>query len=645
MQRQTDSKVDAHPPTPAGYAGKVLWVDLDSGRLREEPTAKWSEWIGGRGLAAFLLAFSPTLYADEPARQPIVIAAGPLVGVGLPMGVRTAVAARNQISGGYCYSNVGGDFGTRMKMAGYDAVAVAGASASPVCLLLGDDEPRLVPADDLWGLKIPQVQEALAATHGADPLSFIGIGPAGEREVTISCLMVDRAHAAGWGGSGAIFGAKKLKAIVALGERSVPVFDKAGLRTKTSQLGWRIGASEAMAGLVRGGTHGMAGAGGYSGLVPTGVRNLQDEYLTHEASAPIREEAFRQWEGERDGCVGCSIRCLHRYHMGSERYGTIESEGMHANSVRGLASNWGVDDAQDLLMAHTLCNQYGLDVDGVSAAVAFALECADNGLLEREQPDGVRLEWGNGPSLVKLVRQIGERADLGQLLGHGAWEAARQIGGDSQSLAVTTKHVGINEQGLRSHRAWALGVMTSTRGGGHLGGSPQTENRRISAEQGQRLLDNRHAGDPGSYQGKGELAAWTEGLKCAVDSLGLCYFVYGWYDLSLGNPDELAEMLQLATGIRLSGKELHRFGLRCHTLERYLSYRLGGHTRTDDTLPDRFFDTPVSGGAYGGAQLDRQRVEKALDEYYSYLGWDVETGLPSPEALRGLELAFLLKDE
>jgi aldehyde:ferredoxin oxidoreductase len=38
-------------------------------------------------------------------------------------------------------------------------------------------------------------------------------------------------------------------------------------------------------------------------------------------------------------------------------------------------------------------------------------------------------------------------------------------------------------------------------------------------------------------------------------------------------------------------------------------------------------------------------VEKALDEYYSYLGWDVETGLPSPEALRGLELAFLLKDE
>ena len=113
----------------------------------------------------------------------------------------------------------------------------------------------------------------------------------------------------------------------------------------------------------------------------------------------------------------------------------------------------------------------------------------------------------------------------------------------------------------------------------------------------------------------------------------------------MGNPDELAEMLHLATGIRMSGKELHRFGLRCHTLERYLSYRLGGYTRSDDTLPDRFFDTPVSGGAYRGAHLDRQRVEKALDEYYSYLGWDVETGLPSPEELRGLELAFLLKDE
>jgi aldehyde:ferredoxin oxidoreductase len=180
--------------------------------------------------------------------------------------------------------------------------------------------------------------------------------------------------------------------------------------------------------------------------------------------------------------------------------------------------------------------------------------------------------------------------------------------------------------------------MTSTRGGGHLGGSPQTENRRISVQIGQNIFGNPSAGEPGAYQGKGELAAWTEGLKCVVDSLGLCYFVYGWYDLSMGNPNELAELLYLVTGITMTGDELHHWGLRCHTLERHFSFVHGGYSRKDDVLPERFFQSEVSDGPYRGAHLDREEVESMLDEYYAYLGWDVQTGLPTEETLKGLGL-------
>jgi aldehyde:ferredoxin oxidoreductase len=385
----------------------------------------------------------------------------------------------------------------------------------------------------------------------------------------------------------------------------------------------------------------MAGAGGFTGLVPTGVRNLQDEYLPPEESEPITENSFKQWEVDRLGCLGCGVQCLHLYNLDSDRHGQLVSEGMHANSVRGLASNWGVDDPEDLLMAHTLCNEYGLDVDGVSAAVAFAIEGAEAGLISDQQAGGLSLSWGNGRAAVELVRQIGEGVGLGKLLGRGVFEAAQAIGPESEKLAMTVKKVGINEQGLRSHRAWSLGVMTATRGGGHLGGSPQTENRRIPPEVGQRLFKNPQAGDPQSYEGKGRLAAWTEGLKAVVDSLGLCYFVYGWYDLSLGNPDELAELLYLATGIEKSGQALHQWGLRCHTLERYFSYLHGGYTRQDDRLPERFFNSEVSSGPYRGARLDREQVEQMLDEYYTYLGWDLETGLPSKEKLKSQALDFL----
>lgn len=626
---------------PFGYSGKVLWVDLTRARCREEPTENYLDWIGGRGLGSYLLSKYQQVGDHSPDNEYIIITAGPLVATGLPLGSRTAVSARNRLSGGVSYSNVGGDFGSRLKMAGYDAVVVHGVSPRPVYLLLQDSQATLVEAGDLAGLKISELRQALFDRHGSSSLSFLGIGPAGEREVPIACLIVDRAHAAGWGGSGAIFGAKKLKAIVAIGNKPAPVFDKPGLIEKIQQLNWRINTSEAAAGLVRGGTHGMAGAGGYTGLVPTGVRNLQDEYLPPKESAPIKEDNFKRWEVDRAGCLGCAVRCLHLYEVETEAYGRLASEGMHANSVRGLASNWGVDDPEDLLMAHTVCNEYGLDVDGVSAAVAFALECAEAGIISKQQGD-IHLGWGHGPAAVELVRQIGEGIGLGQTLGQGVHAAAQAFGPASQSLAMTIKKVGINEQGLRSHRAWALGIMTSTRGGGHLGGSPQTENRRISPEIGQRIFGNPHAGDPGSYAGKGKLAAWTEGLKVAVDSLGLCYFVYGWYDLSIGNPAELAELLYLVTGRKMSGEALHRWGLRCHTLERHFSAVHGGYSRADDLPPERFFKSEVGSGPYQGARLDRGQVEAMLDEYYASLGWDVETGLPTRETLREQGLDFLL---
>jgi aldehyde:ferredoxin oxidoreductase len=624
-----------------GYSGKILWANLTQASLTEEPTENYLDWIGGRGLGSYLLARRQKPADQTPAHEYIIIAAGPLVATGVPLGVRTAVSARNRLSGGISYSNVGGDFGSRMKMAGYDAVIVYGVSSRPVYLLLENGMAQLADATDLTGLKISAMQATFQNSYGLT-MSFLGIGPAGEKEVAISCLMVDRAHAAGWGGSGAIFGAKRLKAIVAVGDKPTPVFDQAGLRERVRQLNWRINTSEAAAGLRRGGTHGMAGAGGFTGLVPTAVKNLQDEYLSPEESAPIKENAYKQWEVGRAGCLGCGVQCLHLYEMETAQNGRLTSEGMHANSVRGLASNWGVDNPEDLLLAHTLCNDYGLDVDGVSAAVAFALECAEAGLIPKEHSGGVVLEWGNGPTIVELIRQIGEGVGLGQLLGQGVYEAAQQLGPTSQKLAMTVKKVGLNEQGLRSHRAWALGIMTSTRGGGHLGGSPQTENRRISPEVGQRLFQTHLAGEPAAYEGKGKIVAWTEGLKAVVDSLGLCYFIYGWYDLSFGNPAELAELLYLVTGKKMSGDQLHRWGLRCHTLERQFSHLHGGYTRQDDQLPDRFYSSEVAGGPYARAHLDHDQVEYMLDEYYAYLGWDISTGLPNPKMLRQQGLDFLI---
>lgn len=628
-----------------GYAGHILFVDLATGAIAEEPTEKYRDWIGGRGLGLALISHMPELASALPENQPIAISSGSLVASTIPLATRTTVTARNQISGGISYSNVGGDFGLRLKTAGYDAVVIRNASPEPVYLLLGKNGPKLLPASDLWGLRISEMRDELARMYPDDGLGFIGIGPAGENLVRISCLMVDRAHAAGWGGSGAIFGAKQLKAVVACGQSRIHFAFPKELKQKARLLQEKLSASPAMQSMKKAGTHGLAAAGGLSGKVPTAVKNIRDEYQTPEESLPIREQTLKKWEVRRAGCLGCTIQCLHVYQDQKEDQSAIEIEGMHANSVRGFGPNLGVSDPEAILRMHWLANENGLDVDGLSSSMAFALECAEKGILEKEQPGGVRLEWGDGPSLTRLTEQIIRLEGLGALLAEGAFRAAERIGNGSQAYALTTKKVGINEQGIRSHRAWAIGIMTSNRGGGHLGGAPQIENRQISAEDGQRFFNNASAGVPSIYEGKGRIAAWTEGMKAVVDCLGLCYFAYGWYDLNVTSLDDLAELHTLATGQTMTAAELHWQGLRIHTLERILNHRLGGFDRRDDTVPRRFFESPNSSGPFAGTHLDAEQIKLQLDEYYRALGWDVVTGLPDEECLRSFKLDDYINPE
>jgi len=62
-----------------------------------------------------------------------------------------------------------------------------------------------------------------------------------------------------------------------------------------------------------------------------------------------------------------------------------------------------------------------------------------------------------------------------------------------------------------------------------------------------------------------------------------------------------------------------------------------GLTRADDTLPKKFFETPLSKGKYEGAVLDKAKFEQMKDEYYELRGWD-KNGIPTKEKLTELGL-------
>ena len=80
-------------------------------------------------------------------------------------------------------------------------------------------------------------------------------------------------------------------------------------------------------------------------------------------------------------------------------------------------------------------------------------------------------------------------------------------------------------------------------------------------------------------------------------------------------------------------------GEKVFNLEKCFNYR-EGFRRTDDSLPDHFFETPFSIGPEKGAVLDREEFKKSLDEYYTERGWDTNTSKPSQEKLASLGLEF-----
>jgi aldehyde:ferredoxin oxidoreductase len=337
-------------------------------------------------------------------------------------------------------------------------------------------------------------------------------------------------------------------------------------------------------------------------------------------------------EKKRTSCWNCPLSCLHLYE--TERDGKrIEVEGMHANSVRGLGSNLDLDDPAALLEAHRLCNDSGLDVDGVSAVLGWAIECFEREILGPADTDGLELRWGNGESILALIGMIAERKGFGRLLGEGVLEAAKTVGRGSEQFAMHVKGVGLNEQGVRSHKAWGFGMAVSARGGGHLNGSPQTENRQIPSWTGQWLFGNENAGVPGSYEGKGKLVAWYEIYKAIVDSAGMCYFASGWYDPALADIQPLSRALEAFGCEGLTPEEIWRKGRRIVEAEKAFNTVHAGFGRKDDILPARIMEEPLTFGPYAGAVMDRPSFEKMLDEFYRERGWDPGTGLQTAEGL------------
>jgi len=617
-----------------GWAGKILRVDLSTGKIAVEPTGPYADQvIGGRGIGQWIL-FHELDPSAEPmsAENKLVLSTGPLVGTLAPGADRLSVDFKNPQTGGVGSANVGGHFAPELKLAGFDAVVIEGQAAKPVFLSINDDEVKIRDASFIWGKTTWETEDLLRGRMGDKKLRVATIGPAGENLVSGACLVVDRGRGAGRGGSGAVLGVKKLKAIAVRGKRPVKVRTPDRFIQRAKICWQKVAESSAMNALRQSGTVGVS--------VPKHVRNGQFEDWPGERFDRIGWPAWKKYEISRLACFNCPVYCSHFYRITESPYAKLACEGVEANTIRAFGTNLEIDYPPAILKLSALCNQLGIDIDFAGAALGWAFESYQRGLVSREDTSGLELDWGNYEAAIRLLEDIAYQRGWGKVIAQGVKRAAQALGKGSEEWALHIKGAEINESGMRYDKAWALGIAVANRGGGHLEGAPLLLrlNASIAPDISRKLFGVVNVGPINSYEHKEKMVFWQQRLKGVFDALGVCYLLSQWYGLDALGVEDLVPLFESATGRDTSAGELMLHGQRIHNVEKAFNTLHTDIGKQDDYPPVRFMQERIEGGPFSGEVIHEEAWDNLLNSYYAIQGWNPETGLPQAIRLRELGL-------
>jgi len=631
-------------PQNFGWVGRICRVNLTNETVNIESTNKYfSKFIGGRGIAQWILLteLKPNVHPLDP-RNIIIFSTGPLTGTLAPISGRLCVDSKNFVTGGVGSSNVGGFFGSELKYAGFDAIIIQGKSSRPVYLMIDYENIIIKDAEFLWGKTTWETEDLLEQND--KNIQVLSIGPAGENLVKSACIIVNRKHAAGRCGFGAIMGAKNLKAIAVRGRGKIKIAEPVEFIKSVDKVWGIIDKSSTINQRYREtlGTHFNTQRANDSCALP--YRNFQDDHWSNEKFLKVRPKVFEKWKTRNIAEFNSPIYMSSFYKIPEEG---VETEGFEQNHAWDYMGKLDMNEPIAIIKAHILCNSLGLDIDNSSGVIAWAFELYEKGILSKDDTDGLELKWGDSEVILNLIKKLAYREGIGELLAKGVLEASKIIGSPSEYYALHMKGQELAE-GIRSAKGWALGIITATRGGGHLNGAPMTGLQKISPEIGMKRFGDPNVGKQNIYSGKAKAVVWYEKLKAIVDMCGLGYHSSCWISPELCDANHYAALFSTATGNKMSGDDLMLLGEKLQNVEKAFNTVHRGFLREDDLPPKRLMLEPIKSGKYKGELLDRDKVELMLDEYYELHGWDKKTSWQTRKSLEKLgmsEVINILKRE
>lgn len=468
-----------------GYMGKVLWVDLSSGKIEEEiiPDSVYEKYLSGLGLGAYLLYSRIPVNADPLGPENILgFLSGLLTGTGSLFTGRWMVVGKSPLTGGWGDANCGGNFSPSIKRCGYDGIFFKGISKRPVYLFVDNGKAEIRDASRFWGMDTVETEKSLIKEAGCKKPRVACIGPAGEKLSLISGISNDLGRMAARSGLGAVMGSKKLKAVVLGGAMRIKSHspDKIKKLSRTCNTATKD-QSQFIKGIM------SARIGTLMRVLPAQMAMNSKMYIsmldrwgtasTNQISIEIGDSPIKNWKGSNkdfgtekseslnpDVFTDCVIVKYHCYSCPLGCGGICSIKGKYSETHKpeyetvlalgGLCMN---NDPDSIFYLNEVLNRAGMDTISAGGTVAFALECYEKGIITKKETGGLDLTWGNSSAIVALVEKIVKREGIGDLLADGSKVAAKKIGKNSMQYAIQAggqelaMHDGRNDPGFALH--------------------------------------------------------------------------------------------------------------------------------------------------------------------------------------------------
>ncbi|HET7737090.1 MAG TPA: aldehyde ferredoxin oxidoreductase family protein [Tepidiformaceae bacterium] len=592
-------------------------VDLTGGTTEYRPIPEdWArKYIGARGLGVrYVYEAGPAIDPLSPENV-LCFMNGPLTGTEATMSGRLAVVTKSPLTGTVTDSHQGGWSAARLRWAGFDGLVFSGKASKPVYAYISNETVELRDASDLWGKGVHETVATLRERYGADDLSVITIGPAGENLVRFAAWLNENDRASGRGGTGCVGGSKMLKAVVIKAERAIPrAADRDAWRTAHSKALKMIMdeaniTSPKKGGLSVYGTNVLMNITNTIGAL--GARNSQETNFGDGAEKLSGEYVKEHYLIDDPTCHACPVACKKEVEITSGPY-KVKMESVEYEPAWSLGANCGNDDIESVSFMIDRANDWGYDAIEIGQVLSTVMEATQREYI----PASLGLPWGDAQAMIETSRKIAYREGVGDALANGIDAWAASVG--HPELAMTVKGQATPAYDPRGLKGMGLGYATSNRGACHLRGySPASELGVIGLKT-----------DPLDWEGKGELLKLLQDIHAFSDSLDLCKF-----SAFAEGPDEYAEQYRVMVGIEeFTAADVLKTGERIYNLERHYN-NLAGFGEGSDTLPRRFLEEASTSKGSEGHVCE---LDSMLEDYYRLRGW--QNGVVPAEKLRELEV-------